>query len=68
VGTYQVRTAQHHVLAATAQRAVRDRLRRQPWVARPTDAPALSAVPADDPTLLDTLLRLHDLWRRLHRA
>lgn len=68
VGTYQVRTAQHHVLAAAAQRAVRDRLRRQPWVERPTDAPALSAVPTDGPTLLDTLQRLHDLWRRLHRA
>lgn len=68
VGTYHLRTGQRAGLVEAARRAVRDRLRRQPWIERPADTEALGASPASEADVLHTLQRLHSLWRRLHRT
>jgi hypothetical protein len=68
VGTFHLRNGHHPRLVEAAQRTVQDRLRRQPWVARPSDAAALAASPSSPADTLDILQRLHDLWRRLHRT
>jgi hypothetical protein len=68
VGTFHLRSGGRQRLVDVAQRAVQDRLRRQPWMARPSDTAALAASPASPADTLDLLQRLHELWRRLHRT
>jgi hypothetical protein len=68
LGRFQVTHARYAALAGSAQRALEQQLRRQPWQRRADDGSALAARPATPMQFLSTIQRLHALWRRLHRA
>ena len=68
LGRFQIAQGRYAVLAAGAQRALEQQLRRQPWQRRSDDAAALAARPATPMQFLSTIQRLHALWRRLNRA
>jgi hypothetical protein len=68
LGRFQLTRARYDALAAGAQRALDQQLRRQPWQRRSDDVATLAARPATPTQFLSTIQRLHALWRRLHRA